>query len=248
MGCKWDLEKNWGRLGQEKDGEEILALILGSVAVPMQSSCHSKTRSGERILHILAVLGVLSHAGSSQPRWMHVALSAGWGRLAAPVQPVWPIRALLWFFQSTYRLHAGPPLFLSAAEILCFPSPLQKKRCENIKFQEPEMVLVDVEKKYRNYFLQDVVMRKMEKAFSKVPQGEKVLFLPQIHLLGMGFLLGSFHLGWDFPSSSVRVPLPALCFQAVQPYGPLGKAASLCSPRAFSLLPCPGFSFIVAAA
>lgn len=102
MGCKWDLEKNWGRLGQEKDGEEILALILGSVAVPMQSSCHSKTpRSGERILHILAVLGVLSHAGSSQPRWMHVALSAGWGRLAAPVQPVWPIRALLWFFQST---------------------------------------------------------------------------------------------------------------------------------------------------
>ena len=30
------------------------------------------------------------------------------------------------------------------------------------------MVLVDVGKKYRNYFLQDVVMRKMEKAFSKV--------------------------------------------------------------------------------
>ncbi|OXB74413.1 UNVERIFIED_CONTAM: hypothetical protein H355_002478, partial [Colinus virginianus] len=37
-------------------------------------------------------------------------------------------------------------------------------------YQEPEMVLVDVGKKYRNYFLQDVVMRKMEKAFSKVPQ------------------------------------------------------------------------------
>lgn len=48
-------------------------------------------------------------------------------------------------------------------------------RCENIKFQEPEMVLVDVGKKYRNYFLQDVVMRKMEKAFSKVPQADITL-------------------------------------------------------------------------
>lgn len=44
-------------------------------------------------------------------------------------------------------------------------------RCENIKFQEPEMVPVDVGKKFRNCFLQDVVMRKMEKVFSKVPQG-----------------------------------------------------------------------------
>jgi len=35
------------------------------------------------------------------------------------------------------------------------------------------MVPVDVGKKYRNYFLQDVVMRKMEKVFSKVPQGER---------------------------------------------------------------------------
>lgn len=48
-------------------------------------------------------------------------------------------------------------------------------RCENIKFQEPEMVLVDVGKKYRNYFLQDVVMRKMEKAFSKVPRADITL-------------------------------------------------------------------------
>ncbi|NWS63414.1 TRI41 ligase, partial [Chunga burmeisteri] len=48
-------------------------------------------------------------------------------------------------------------------------------RCENIKFQEPEMVPVDVGKKYRNYFLQDVVMRKMEKIFSKVPQADITL-------------------------------------------------------------------------
>ncbi|KAM6037631.1 E3 ubiquitin-protein ligase TRIM41 [Chlamydotis macqueenii] len=48
-------------------------------------------------------------------------------------------------------------------------------RCENIKFQEPEMVPVDVGKKYRNYFLQDVVMRKMEKIFSKVPQADVTL-------------------------------------------------------------------------
>ncbi|NXE16562.1 TRI41 ligase, partial [Lophotis ruficrista] len=47
--------------------------------------------------------------------------------------------------------------------------------CENIKFQEPEMVPVDVGKKYRNYFLQDVVMRKMEKIFSKVPQADVTL-------------------------------------------------------------------------
>lgn len=33
------------------------------------------------------------------------------------------------------------------------------------------MVPVDVGKKFRNCFLQDVVMRKMEKVFSKVPQG-----------------------------------------------------------------------------
>ncbi|TFJ97025.1 E3 ubiquitin-protein ligase TRIM41 [Platysternon megacephalum] len=44
-------------------------------------------------------------------------------------------------------------------------------RCESVKFQEPETVPVDVGKKYRNYFLQDVVMRKMEKVFRKVPQG-----------------------------------------------------------------------------
>lgn len=63
---------------------------------------------------------------------------------------------------------------------LCFyiPTSLNRRfsppgRCENIKFQEPEMVPVDVGKKYRNYFLQDVVMRKMEKVFSKVPQGEQ---------------------------------------------------------------------------
>ncbi|OPJ79457.1 tripartite motif-containing protein 52 [Patagioenas fasciata monilis] len=48
-------------------------------------------------------------------------------------------------------------------------------RCENIKFQEPEMVPVDVGKKYGNCFLQDVVMRKMEKVFSKVPKAEVTL-------------------------------------------------------------------------
>ncbi|XP_010223338.1 PREDICTED: uncharacterized protein LOC104577555 [Tinamus guttatus] len=48
-------------------------------------------------------------------------------------------------------------------------------RCENIKFQEPEMVPVDVGRKNRNYFLQDVVMRKMEKVFSKVPQADVTL-------------------------------------------------------------------------
>lgn len=41
------------------------------------------------------------------------------------------------------------------------------------------MVPVDVGKKYRNYFLQDVVMRKMEKVFSKVPQGERDLGVPR---------------------------------------------------------------------
>ncbi|RLV62486.1 hypothetical protein DV515_00019266, partial [Chloebia gouldiae] len=48
-------------------------------------------------------------------------------------------------------------------------------RCENIKFQEPELVPVDVGKKFRNCFLQDVVMRKMEKVFSKVPQADVTL-------------------------------------------------------------------------
>ncbi|TRZ08912.1 hypothetical protein HGM15179_018196, partial [Zosterops borbonicus] len=48
-------------------------------------------------------------------------------------------------------------------------------RCENMKFQEPEMVPVDVGKKFRNCFLQDVVMRKMEKVFSKVPQADVTL-------------------------------------------------------------------------
>ncbi|XP_069738060.1 E3 ubiquitin-protein ligase TRIM41 [Phaenicophaeus curvirostris] len=48
-------------------------------------------------------------------------------------------------------------------------------RCENIRFQEPEMVPVDVGKKYRNYFLQDVVLRKMEKVFSKVPHADITL-------------------------------------------------------------------------
>lgn len=48
-------------------------------------------------------------------------------------------------------------------------------RCESVKFQEPETVPVDVGKKYRNYFLQDVVMRKMEKVFRKVPQADVTL-------------------------------------------------------------------------
>ncbi|NWZ88406.1 TRI41 ligase, partial [Poecile atricapillus] len=52
---------------------------------------------------------------------------------------------------------------------------LLAQRCENIKFQEPEMVPVDVGKKFRNCFLQDVVMRKMEKVFSKVPQADVTL-------------------------------------------------------------------------
>lgn len=188
------------------------------------------------------MLGVLSHDGCT---WLCLLGGGGWLHQCNQFGRSVPCSGFS-------RAHIGCMQGLLSSFLLlkfsAFLLPSKKKRCENIKFQEPEMVLVDVEKKYRNYFLQDVVMRKMEKAFSKVPQGEKVLFLPQIHLLGMGFLLGSFHLGWDFPSSSVRVPLPALCFQAVQPYDPLGKAASLCSPRAFSLLPCPGFSFIVAAA
>ncbi|NWH64127.1 TRI41 ligase, partial [Geococcyx californianus] len=47
--------------------------------------------------------------------------------------------------------------------------------CENVRFQELEMVPVDVGKKYRNYFLQDVVLRKMEKVFSKVPHADITL-------------------------------------------------------------------------
>ncbi|KAM6472617.1 E3 ubiquitin-protein ligase TRIM41 [Liasis olivaceus] len=48
-------------------------------------------------------------------------------------------------------------------------------RCENLTFQDPEMVPVDAGKKYRNYFLIDVLMRKMEKVFSKAPQAELTL-------------------------------------------------------------------------
>ncbi|XP_066474048.1 E3 ubiquitin-protein ligase TRIM41 [Tiliqua scincoides] len=48
-------------------------------------------------------------------------------------------------------------------------------RCENIKFQDPEVVPVDPGKKYRNYFLVDVLMRKMEKVFYKVPQADLTL-------------------------------------------------------------------------
>lgn len=65
------------------------------------------------------------------------------------------------------------------------------------------MVPVDMGKKYRNYFLQDVVMRKMEKVFSKVPQGEQTWrneLIPQQNPRGK---TKSFLLGWDFsfPSS-----------------------------------------------
>lgn len=48
-------------------------------------------------------------------------------------------------------------------------------RCENIQFQEPEVVPVDAGKKYRNHFLVDVLMRKMEKVFCKVPQADLTL-------------------------------------------------------------------------
>ncbi|XP_062978248.1 E3 ubiquitin-protein ligase TRIM41 [Elgaria multicarinata webbii] len=48
-------------------------------------------------------------------------------------------------------------------------------RCENIKFQDPEMVPVDTGKKYRNYFLLDILMRKMEKIFCKAPQADLTL-------------------------------------------------------------------------
>ncbi|ETE61314.1 E3 ubiquitin-protein ligase TRIM41, partial [Ophiophagus hannah] len=48
-------------------------------------------------------------------------------------------------------------------------------RCENITFQDPEMVPVDTGKKYRNYFLIDVLMRKMEKVFNKAPQADLTL-------------------------------------------------------------------------
>ncbi|XP_061475047.1 E3 ubiquitin-protein ligase TRIM41-like [Rhineura floridana] len=48
-------------------------------------------------------------------------------------------------------------------------------RCENIKFQDPDNLPVDTGKKYRNYFLIDVLMRKMEKVFCKVPQADLTL-------------------------------------------------------------------------
>ncbi|XP_048347911.1 E3 ubiquitin-protein ligase TRIM41-like [Sphaerodactylus townsendi] len=48
-------------------------------------------------------------------------------------------------------------------------------RCENLTFQDPEMVAVDPGKKYRNYFLVDVLMKKMEKFFCKVPQVDLTL-------------------------------------------------------------------------
>nr|XP_020633185.1 E3 ubiquitin-protein ligase TRIM41 isoform X1 [Pogona vitticeps] len=48
-------------------------------------------------------------------------------------------------------------------------------RCENIKFQDPEIAPVDTGKKYRNYFLVDVLMRKMEKVFCKAPQADLTL-------------------------------------------------------------------------
>ncbi|KAJ7317218.1 hypothetical protein JRQ81_003380 [Phrynocephalus forsythii] len=48
-------------------------------------------------------------------------------------------------------------------------------RCESIKFQDPEILPVDTGKKYRNYFLVDVLMRKMEKVFCKAPQADLTL-------------------------------------------------------------------------
>ncbi|CAI5767816.1 E3 ubiquitin-protein ligase TRIM41 [Podarcis lilfordi] len=48
-------------------------------------------------------------------------------------------------------------------------------RCENITFQDPEMVPVDAGKKFRNYFLIDVLMKKMGKIFCQVPQAELIL-------------------------------------------------------------------------
>ncbi|NXO02795.1 TRI41 ligase, partial [Rhinopomastus cyanomelas] len=48
-------------------------------------------------------------------------------------------------------------------------------RCESLKFQKPEMVPVDVGKRHRNHFLQDVVMRKMERVFGKIPQADVTL-------------------------------------------------------------------------
>nr|XP_060615297.1 E3 ubiquitin-protein ligase TRIM41-like [Anolis sagrei ordinatus] len=48
-------------------------------------------------------------------------------------------------------------------------------RCENIKFHDPEMVAVDAGKKYQNYFLIDVLMKKMEKVFSKAPRVDLTL-------------------------------------------------------------------------
>nr|XP_056723352.1 E3 ubiquitin-protein ligase TRIM41 [Euleptes europaea] len=48
-------------------------------------------------------------------------------------------------------------------------------RCENITFQDPEMVPVDAGKKYRNCFLVDILMKKMEKVFSKIPQVDLTL-------------------------------------------------------------------------
>ena len=81
------------------------------------------------------------------------------------------------------------------------------------------MVPVDVGKKYRNYFLQDVVMRKMEKVFSKVPQGEGDLApLPKgtarllSEVLGNGRCSFPALPGWDLLCipSLVGLPPPAL--------------------------------------
>lgn len=81
------------------------------------------------------------------------------------------------------------------------------------------MVPVDVGKKYRNYFLQDVVMRKMEKVFSKVPQGEQTWrneLIPQQNP-GVGFLL------------------PQLCFPMIcTPHGSFSS-----SRHVFSFLSMP---------
>ncbi|NWU96030.1 TRI41 ligase, partial [Upupa epops] len=48
-------------------------------------------------------------------------------------------------------------------------------RCENLQFQKADVIPVEVGKKSRNHFLQDVVMRKMERVFGKIPQADVTL-------------------------------------------------------------------------
>lgn len=92
------------------------------------------------------------------------------------------------------------------------------------------MVPVDMGKKYRNYFLQDVVMRKMEKVFSKVPQGEQTWrneLIPQQNPGGKGQIL----------PPGVGFLLPQLCFPMI--CAPRGSFSSCRHIFSFLSMPFP---------